>query len=312
MPGNLLRTKAVILAKLETTYGVDLTPTAGSNAILCELPEFEVIEKTLERNNTRTYYGNDVPINVGEGLKITFTTEAKGSGTAGTAPEIGPLFQACNFTETVIPVTSVMYGLNSKNTDGKSVTIYFYQHDILHKIKGCRGKVSLDLKAGEYGKFKWEFTGLPATPVDSSIVTGIYNATLPPVLKSGGFSIDSYAGVIDTFKLSIDNKVSKRPSANAPAGILEYFISGRKVSGEIDPETPTLATKDFWAKWENSDQMDMQISLGATAGNIMYIESPYTVLKAPKYGEREGLLIYSLGFKSIPSQGNDELIIMFT
>src|SRR3990170_2380928 len=99
----MLKTRAVILAEKEVTYGTDPTPLPASNAILCEAPEIEVLGKKLERNNVKSYFGTLAPINVGDGVKISITTELKGSGTAGTAPEIGPLLEACGMTHTNVP-----------------------------------------------------------------------------------------------------------------------------------------------------------------------------------------------------------------
>ena len=44
----MLKNMALLLVKCETGYGVDAAPTATQNAILTELPEFEVMGKKLE------------------------------------------------------------------------------------------------------------------------------------------------------------------------------------------------------------------------------------------------------------------------
>jgi len=59
------KNRAVILAKIETTYGVDAAPSAASNAIFCSEPEIEVQTKKIERSNVRSTYGAQLPINVG-------------------------------------------------------------------------------------------------------------------------------------------------------------------------------------------------------------------------------------------------------
>ncbi|MCK7495178.1 MAG: hypothetical protein MZW92_31855 [Comamonadaceae bacterium] len=42
-------------------------------------------------------------------MQLTFDVEIKGSGAAGTAPELGVLLKGCGFGETVVAVTSVTY-----------------------------------------------------------------------------------------------------------------------------------------------------------------------------------------------------------
>ena len=438
----MLRSKAIILAKLEDTYGSDPTPTSGANAILCELPEFEVLSKKLERKFTRPYYGLLPPVQVGEGLKISFTTEMKGGGLNGggdlVLPEIDPLLQACNFTLNTQGGTSPqIYALNSNDTqpnldpdrvsnggftsnlngwaganwaynsgkarhtagattaltqagttgvigrteklsltisnrtagsvtikiggeesasftatptspiyltptttgaliitptsdfDGdidlvvcqavssgsitaKSVTLYFYQHNILHKMFGCKGAPSVDLKTNEYGKFKWAFTGLYGGPVDVVIpASPAYNAIIPPIFRSINFTIASYAAIIESLKFDVKNEIVKRMSANAATGILEYFIKGRSVTGECDPEVPSLAAKDFWALWSNSTEAVMQATIGSAQGNKIVIDGKAR-LDTPKYGERENILTYAIPLNFCPSDaGNDELSIAF-
>jgi preprotein translocase subunit Sec61beta len=239
---TMLKSRALILAKIESVYGTDPTPTAAANAILCEDPNIEPVSKSLERGNVKSYFGARDMVKIGEALKITFTTELRGSGAAGTAPEVGPLLRACNMTETVTPATSVAYAPNSSVSTAESVTIWFYRHDLLHKATGCRGTFSIDLKAGEYGKIKWEFTGLYAGPIDAPIEVGTFNTTNPARFVSATFSLDTYEFVIETLNLAIGNEIGRRPSANAATGILEYFIKERKATAKIDPEAVALSS----------------------------------------------------------------------
>ena len=139
----MLKSKAVILAKVETVYGTDAVPVAATDALLCENPEVEPISKKLERGNVKPAYGSKSFLVVGEGIKIGFLTELKGKGVAPAVapPEIGVLFRGCNFTETLVSTAGsecVKYNPHSSEA-GESLTIYFYRHNLLHKAVGCRG-----------------------------------------------------------------------------------------------------------------------------------------------------------------------------
>ncbi len=311
----MLRNRTVILAKVEPTYGQDALPDPTTDAILCELPEFSVVSRRLERNNVVPYMGKLPPVNIGEGLKIKFTTELKGSGTAvDTPPEIGVLFRGCNFTETINTGISVDYEPNSAlgSAEGaESLTIYFYQHNILHKMLGCRGTFSLELKAGEYGKITWEFTGLYGGPVDSSIPTPTVNQTLPPRFLNANFSIDGYAAVIDSLSLDIQNEIAMRPDANSPTGVLEWMVVNREPKGQIDPEVVALSTKNFWQLWENSSQIALSATVGTSATNKCVITAPKVVLDTPSYEDRNNILIHGLPFTLHPDTGDDEIKFSF-
>ncbi len=313
----MLRNRAVILANVEVTYGVDIVPTPAANAILCELPEFSVIGSRLERPNIQSYMGKLSPLNIGEGLKIKFVTELKGHGSVvDTPPEIGVLFRGCNFTETITPTTGpVDYDPNSAAgipDSSESLSIYFYQDGILHKLLGSRGTFSVALKAGEYGKITWEFTGIYAGPADDTLPTGTFNTTLPPRFVSASFAIDSYAAVIESLNIDIANRIVKRPSANAATGILEWLISDREPKGDCDPEVVALATKDFWDMWNQSSQVALAATVGAVSMNRCVITGPKIVLDVPTYGDRENFLTHGLPMSLHPSSGNDEIKFSFT
>jgi hypothetical protein len=304
--------KAVILAKIEATYNVDPVPTAALNAILCSAPEVDIIGKRLERENTKAVYGARLGINIGEGISIKFVTELKGSGTAGTAPEGGVLFRACNLTETIVASTSVTYDPNSNADTGESITIYFYRHNILHKVSGCRGSFNAELKSGEYGKINWTFQGIYQGPSDGTIPAGTYNATIPPRFISAAFAIDSYAAIIESLKVDVANEIARRPSANAATGILEYFIKERMVKGECDPEVVSLATKNFWTMWSDSSVVALTALVGSAAGNKCTITAPKVQLDMLKYGDREGIVTYAMPLIFTPNAGNDEVRFAYT
>ena len=309
----LFKNRALILAKVESNYGVDPVPVQATNSILCDLPEIEFVMKKMDRLNVKAFLGNRPVINIGEALKITFSTEIRGCGdaTPSIPPEIGVLFVGCGMDEDVVADTSYTYHPQD-NIEGPSITIYFWQHDIKHVLTGCRGTFSLEGKAGEYGKIKWEFTGLYAGPSDASIPTdAVFNATLPPALKSATFTLGAYAGVIENFKLTFGNEVAKRPSVNAATGFLAQFIKERKVTAEIDPEAAALSAFAPITLLTAGTEQTMAITFGSAAGNRVTLSCPKVVLDSVKYAEREGILTYSLPLLVCPSVGEDDVTLLF-
>ena len=96
----ILRAKnAVILAKVETTEGVDAVPVAGSNAILVENMQINLTPQVQETNE---YVGSlDGLDDIVGGLQVgmSFDAHVKGSGTPGTIPELDPVIRACGFSQ---------------------------------------------------------------------------------------------------------------------------------------------------------------------------------------------------------------------
>lgn len=308
----MLRKRQIILAKVESAYGSDPTPVENTNAILAEIASIKIGGRTIERNNVQTYFGQNAPVNVGESLELEFITELKGSGVVATAPEIGVLFRGCNFTETITPATSVVYDPNSNSSTAESLTFYFYIDGIRFKLLGARGSFSVDLKAGEYGKITWKFSGLYAIPTDTAIVTGTYNSTVPPRFLSAAFALHSYAAVFEALSIDIGNEIVKRVSSNAATGVLEYLIMSRNVTGKLDPEAVLVATKDWYTIWGASTRSTLTTAVGATAGNICTITGPKVALSGLDLADRSGILTHDMALVFSPNTGNDEIKFAFT
>ena len=93
----LLTRKRLIVAKIESTYGTDPTPT-GANAILVRNLEITPLEaETVNRDLVRPYLGASDQLLAQTRVSMTFEVEMAGSGTAGTAPAYGPLLKACGW-----------------------------------------------------------------------------------------------------------------------------------------------------------------------------------------------------------------------
>lgn len=92
-----------LLAKIESTYGVNSTPTGAANAILLAgQPSFTPMEMTaVQRELLRSFYGNAEILPSSIYGKIEISVEAAGSGTAASAPAWGALMRMCAFSETI-------------------------------------------------------------------------------------------------------------------------------------------------------------------------------------------------------------------
>lgn len=90
--------REVLLARIETTYGVDPTPTGASHAIAAYNVNPMPIEQILvPRDRVLNYKGNFDNLVAANYGGIEFEVEIAGAGTAGQAPGYGPLLRACGF-----------------------------------------------------------------------------------------------------------------------------------------------------------------------------------------------------------------------
>lgn len=307
--------KSLILAKIEGTYGTDPTPAAATEAIIAYDPTFDQVGSPRERSITLAYFGKIKPINVGEALKLTFSTELKHSGTADTPSRYGPLFRACNFTETINASTSVVYTPNS-TFEGESVTLYFYVDGVLHKLVGCVGTCKFSLKAGEVVMVDWEFTGLYSdNAADTAFPSPTHETVSPIIWDEAAFVYNSVNTlVIEELSLDIGNTISMRKDANAAnSGISRYFVSDRDAKGSMNPERVALTTLNPWTIYDQTTQANLETKPTLSAGNKFEVVATGLVLEAPKYGNRENILTWDLSFSLNPTMtaGNNEIVITF-
>lgn len=102
----LLTRKRSILSKVETTYGVDPTPTGAANAILLRNLDITAQENELvSRSLIRPYMGNSEQLPASIRAMAMIEVEMAGSGTAGTAPAYDSLMRACGLVPTLLAAT---------------------------------------------------------------------------------------------------------------------------------------------------------------------------------------------------------------
>lgn len=107
MPVNpVLSNRALMLAKIETTYNVDSLPSAVSDSFLVMNADLKIDPNVLRRNFYKPSL-SQLPIFVGRKLaSCSFTHEVKGSGAAATVPKLGTLLRACGFLQSSVANTA--------------------------------------------------------------------------------------------------------------------------------------------------------------------------------------------------------------
>lgn len=305
--------KSLVLAKIESVYGTDPTPAEATEAIITKgQPSFEVVGTVRQREVPMPTFGRIKGVNVGDGLKLSFTTELKHSGTAGSASRYDPLFEACGMVQS--GSGTVIY-TPASTMRGPSVTLWFYIGGVLHKLNGCVGTFKINLKAGEIATIDWEFTGLYAdNAADTAMPAATHEAIAPIIVQALGFTYNSYAAIIEELMLDMGNTVSPEKSANASNnGIAGYFISNRESKGSMNPEAVAMSVLNPWDLYDNTTAANIALDITASAGNDFAIAVTGAVLEVPKYGSRENILTWDLSFTINPTlaAGNNEIVITF-
>jgi hypothetical protein len=199
--------KSIILLKLEATPGTDAAPTNTDDAVLFHVQNLScnIEQQFAERDVVNGNFATPDQLPYTRRGTITFTVDAAGSGTAGTAPALGPLFQAVGMAETVSAGANVVYNEIADNL--KTATIWCYWDGELRKFKFCTGNMTADFSVGTVPTFTFTFQGL---------VTSVTAASNPvPTLTDW-----------------------KRPVAVGPANTSALTLGGTYAAGAISGGSP--------------------------------------------------------------------------
>jgi hypothetical protein len=303
--------RSALLAKIESVYGTDPTPTGAADAMYVydlALTPMELVE--AGRMPVRPFFGADTPAIGGTPVKVSFAIPIAGSGAAGTAAPYGALLRACARAQTVNVGVDVIYPLVSGTFE--SVTIYANRDGVLHKVTGARGNVSIEIANGAIPLYKFEFTGIYNAPTDTALPSLTFGATWakPLVVNKVNttFSLHGYTAVLS--KLDYDPGV-ELAWKDHPNNTEEVKIGGRAapIKGSVTVEADTIAGKDWFGIAKAGTTGALALVHGTVAGNKWKHDSATVRVSNPTEEDEDGILMYSMALEFFPTgAGNDEIV----
>ena len=115
---------------------------------------------------------------------------------------------------------------------------------------------------------------------------------------------------MNAFTFDQNNTIVPRPDVSSEDGYIGTRITARDPQGGIDPEATIGVDYDFWDKFENSTEFELNMRIGSTAGNRLFIQAPKVQYTGLTYGDRDGLRTYDAGLRFGRDQGNDEIVFV--
>lgn len=208
MSDTLNLRKQVLFAALEAAgYGVDATPTSAGS-ILCGEISIDPLEgETVKRDIIRPNMGNNGSIRVSNYVKISFSVEWAGAGTAGTAPKLATLLKMCNVSEQLLAAAVT----GTAQAGGSTTTVKLAAE--ASAIDGYYVGMPLRMTAGAGDGYKGRITAYNGT-TKVATVTGVF-ADAPDVTSS--YSIDANA-------IYLPN--SNSALAASTSGTLYFYLDG--------------------------------------------------------------------------------------
>lgn len=320
MPARYLRNTS-ILAKIESTYGVDSTPTEGANAILVSNVSINPLAATnVDRDLIRPYLGNSEQLVGTAYIEISFDVELSGAGAAGTAPAYGPLLRACGFAETVSAGVRVEY--NPVTPVADSVVIYWFSDGVKHIAKGCRGNFAIKMGVSGRPVLSFAFQGIDGGVTAASPSALTLTAFKTPAIITDANTGDltfgcTYTAATPTLtggtgypsqglELDIGNAVNYTPLLGGET----VDVSQRAVSGSIALDLTAAQEVTFMGTVKANTTQAAGLMHGTTAGYKVMLFMPAIQLINPKKVDVNGKLLVGFDLRAVPSSGNDELKIV--
>ena len=267
----------VIVAKIETNYGVDATPAAANDAfIVSNLKHTALDGSTEERNNMTGFLGNQGNIRTGSFVRVEFEVELGGSGIVDVAPPWSVFYRASALALAVN--TGVDVSVTPIDASYESLTIYYYAGDVLHSAVGCRGTVKWKLGTDGIPKAVFTFIGLYQTPSKVSKPSATFpTVQIPLAVNKANVPVMTFFGQsvsMKTLEVDAGNEVEYDQVVNDES----VNMTGRG-NGKVNIKfrEPDLAVINFFDLAEKSQYGAMAYQLGTDvtdAGNIFEMSVP--------------------------------------
>jgi hypothetical protein len=291
----------IVLAKIETAYGTDPTPTGAANAILMKNVELRPMEgEDVPRNIDRPFGGAQEEIPVGLHVVLSGEVELAGSGTAGTPPGWGVLMRMCGVAQTIVALTSVEY--SPITAEPESGTIYVWIGPTLHKMLGTRGTFQLTIDAQGIPVIKFTLTGLfvaPATTArPTADLTGFVDPQVATKANTPTFTVGGLAMVLRSFTFDKANDVQKRFLIGAERIVLVDWEES--ISCQV--EAVGLATYDPYSLAIARTRQAIVIAHGTVAGSK----------RLSGFANAQNVQEWPLTFKALPDEGDDQWSLLLT
>lgn len=274
-----------LMAIRGATPGLAL-PTTGANSIYSyDMSVEEQSEKVVIMQDD-LLPGECRPSQIyNQRLAWKFNSYMAGSGTAGT-PDAGlsPLIRACGMAETIAttPTAKVTYTIASLDTAGDFVDLLAWVGGDRFYGTDARGTFSIELAAGAFPYYGWEFTSLYSKPTQAAYPAApTFTAqTDPKVVSSINTPTVTIGGVthcLNKFSMALGNSVITSDDAGCAQ---KPEVTNRVVTASFTVRRTAYADFDYWLKYASREELAMQIVHGP-AGARTTINLPKIVLNTP-------------------------------
>lgn len=305
----------LIAAAIEATVGTDAAPTGAANAILISDQSITPLDaQNIDRSLIRGYFGGSEQLVGPASIKVSYTVELAGSGTAGTAPAWGKLLQGCAVSEGIL-ASPARVEYTPTSTGLKTLTQNYFDDGVLHKLLGSMGDFTISAKVGERPTIAFDWIGLDGG-ISAASDTGTFTAWKKPVAMTKANVVDitlgaTYAaGALTGGTVYSSNglelKAGNQSSFTPMLGTETVDITDRESTGSIELDLTAAQEVALMAVVKANTTQSLAITIGTAAGNKIILFAPAAQLQAPKKVDKNGKRLIGYDVRFVPVSGNDE------
>jgi hypothetical protein len=307
-----------LLAKIETTEGVDSVPTGAANAMLIsDVTVNPLNAQNVSRDLIRPYFGGSEQLVGTAYVELSFTVELAGSGTAATPAAWGALVRACGFVETA--TTFVAYTPATPAAQA-SCTIHYHDDGLRHVLLGAKGSFRVGLGVGERPTLQFTFLGrdggVSAIANPTTTLTAWRQPAVVTDTNSGDVTLGgAYAAGAVTggtaytsrgLALDLGNDVQFTPLLGG-----EYIdVTAREVTGQVQFDLTPAQEVTFMGSVKANTLQTMSLQHGSAAGSTVLVHMAAAQLINPSKQDINGRRLIGFDVRGVPVAGNDDLIIV--
>ncbi len=239
--------------------------------------------------------------------------EIAGSGTAGSAPNIDALYEACGLKGTNDPGVSEIYAHDAAISH-TAVTLEAYQGDTIQQdLASGAGNLVITGTPGLPLMASFDLNGIWTEPTEDSNATVLATSADAPIFKASTMTLASDSLAWRSFELNLNNEVVERPDASATEGIAPPLITNINYRITLVAEVPdAFSTANYWTTWQAATKMAFSMVVGGTAGNIITQTADVYHAAAPAFSWDGGIQLVTLDLEVSELADDNQYALAFT
>jgi len=307
-----LRTaKTVLAVEKDTSEGATGATLATADAIKITDVTINQVSDAVDKAAIDGKFGAKGFIPSMTRYEATFTVEAIASGTVGDPPAYSDLLEACGLAMND-GASTVVYTPETNLETAETATIGIYIDDgLFFKMIKARGSFTLNVTSGSVPTYNFTFIGQYVGPTATTNLTPTYSTENPLIANSTNttpFTIHTHNGALQSFTFEQNNNLYYSELAG---GSKQVRITERDSGGSCVFESVAIGTKNFHSIANSQATGNLTWTHGQAAGSKIVFLASYTQLETISQEDSEGYQMFNVGYRALPSSGNDEFTLTY-